>query len=83
MSAQVTERFRSGNVFLAGDAAHRFPPTGGMGLNSGVQDVHNLAWNMAFVVSGAASPRLLDTYEWSGAQSPNPTPRGRRTTSAA
>lgn len=63
MSAQVAENFRSGNVFLAGDAAHRFPPTGGMGLNSGVQDVHNLAWKIAFVVSGAASPRLLDTYE--------------------
>lgn len=63
MSAQVASRFRDGRVFLAGDAAHRFPPTGGMGLNSGVQDVHNLAWKLAFVLKGQAEPAILDTYE--------------------
>lgn len=63
MSRQVAERFRNGRVFLAGDAAHRFPPTGGFGLNSGVQDAHNLAWKLAFVLRGQAAPRLLDTYD--------------------
>lgn len=63
MSAQVAQKFRGGNIFLAGDAAHRFPPTGGMGLNSGAQDVHNLAWKLAFVLGGTADASLLDTYE--------------------
>jgi 2-polyprenyl-6-methoxyphenol hydroxylase-like FAD-dependent oxidoreductase len=63
MTAQVAEHFRCGRVFLAGDAAHRFPPTGGMGLNTGVADVHNLVWKILFVENGNASPSLLDTYE--------------------
>lgn len=63
MTAQVAERYRRGPVFLLGDAAHRFPPTGGLGLNSGVQDAHNLAWKLAFVSSGRARPGLLDSYE--------------------
>ncbi|PXY23846.1 hypothetical protein BAY59_27325 [Prauserella coralliicola] len=63
MSAQVAERFRAGRVLLAGDAAHRFPVTGGMGLNSGVQDVHNLAWKLALVLRGDADEALLDTYD--------------------
>lgn len=63
MTAQVAERFRHGRVFLAGDAAHRFPPTGGMGLNTGVADVHNLVWKIVFVEDGYASLSLLDTYE--------------------
>jgi hypothetical protein len=63
MTAEVAERFRVGRVFLAGDAAHRFPPTGGFGLNTGVQDVHNLAWKLALVVTGRAPAALLDTYE--------------------
>lgn len=63
MSAQVAEQFRDRRVFLAGDAAHRFPPTGGMGLNTGVADAHNLVWKLLAVENGEASPGLLDTYE--------------------
>jgi 2-polyprenyl-6-methoxyphenol hydroxylase-like FAD-dependent oxidoreductase len=63
MTAEVADRFRIGRVFLAGDAAHRFPPTGGFGLNTGVQDVHNLAWKLARVLNGSAAERVLDTYE--------------------
>ncbi|HUG35714.1 MAG TPA: FAD-dependent monooxygenase, partial [Candidatus Limnocylindrales bacterium] len=62
-AAQVAERYRAGRVFLAGDAAHHMPPTGGFGLNTGVQDVHNLAWKLAAVLHGWAEPALLDTYE--------------------
>jgi 2,4-dichlorophenol 6-monooxygenase len=63
MTAQVAERYREGRVFLVGDAAHRFPPTGGMGLNTGVQDVHNLAWKLAAVEAGWAPAALLDSYQ--------------------
>jgi len=63
MTAQVAERYRSGRIFLVGDAAHRFPPTGGLGLNTGVQDAHNLAWKIADVLSGQVPESLLDTYE--------------------
>jgi 2,4-dichlorophenol 6-monooxygenase len=59
----LAQRFRDGRVFLAGDAAHRHPPTTGLGLNSAVQDAHNLAWKLAAVLKGHASPSLLDTYE--------------------
>ncbi|GAC1520931.1 MAG: FAD-dependent monooxygenase [Chloroflexota bacterium] len=63
MAAQVAEQFRRQRVFLAGDAAHVMPPTGGYGMNTGIADVHNLAWKLAGVLSGWASAHLLDTYE--------------------
>lgn len=63
MSKQVAATYRKGRVLLAGDAAHRFPPTGGFGLNSGVQDAHNLAWKLAYVMKGLADEKLIDTYD--------------------
>ncbi|GAB3304597.1 aromatic ring hydroxylase [Epidermidibacterium keratini] len=59
----VAERYQDGRVFLGGDAAHRHPPTTGLGLNTAFQDAHNLAWKIAAVVNGQAGPELLDTYE--------------------
>ncbi|MEI6251844.1 MAG: FAD-dependent monooxygenase [Mycobacteriaceae bacterium] len=63
MTAQVADHYRKGHTFLIGDAAHRFPPTGGLGLNTGVHDAHNLAWKLAWDISGRAPANLLDTYE--------------------
>ncbi|KAF4462844.1 phenol 2-monooxygenase [Fusarium albosuccineum] len=65
VAAFNAERFRStnGRVFIAGDAAHVMPPTGGMGGNTGIQDVHNLAWKLAYVLSGKAGTSLLQTYD--------------------
>ncbi len=62
-AALVAEHYRRGRVFLAGDAAHHMLPTGGFGLNTGVQDVHNLAWKLAAVLQGWAGSALLDSYE--------------------
>jgi 2-polyprenyl-6-methoxyphenol hydroxylase-like FAD-dependent oxidoreductase len=62
-AGQVAERYRRDRVFLAGDAAHHMPPTGGFGLNTGVQDVHNLVWKVAAVLDGWAGPGVLDSYE--------------------
>ncbi|MEU8317759.1 FAD-dependent monooxygenase [Nonomuraea sp. NPDC048881] len=59
----VATRYREGRVFLVGDAAHVWPPAGGLGANSAVQDTHNLAWKLAAVLAGRASDALLDTYE--------------------
>ncbi|CAI5514369.1 unnamed protein product [Closterium sp. Naga37s-1] len=50
-------------VILVGDAAHRFPPAGGFGMNTGIQDAHNLAWKLAALLQGTASPALLASYE--------------------
>ncbi len=63
MTCQVAERYRDGRILLVGDAAHRFPPTGGLGLNTGVQDAHNLVWKIAALERGWAGAGLLDTYE--------------------
>jgi len=62
MSAQISDAYQSGNMFLVGDAAHRFPPTGGIGMNTGIQDAHNLVWKLAMVENGV-KPALLETYE--------------------
>ncbi|XP_010248896.1 PREDICTED: uncharacterized protein LOC104591655 isoform X3 [Nelumbo nucifera] len=65
MHAEVAEEFVSGGnrIILAGDAAHRFPPAGGFGMNTGIQDAHNLAWKIACLVKGIAPPSILRTYE--------------------
>ncbi|MFJ1767464.1 FAD-dependent oxidoreductase [Amycolatopsis sp. NPDC088138] len=59
---RLAGRYRAGRVFLAGDAAHIHSPAGGQGMNTGIQDAHNLGWKLAAVANGA-SPALLDTYE--------------------
>ncbi|MFC9872079.1 FAD-dependent monooxygenase [Nocardia salmonicida] len=58
---RLAQRFRDGRVLLAGDAAHVHPPTGGQGLNTGVQDAYNLGWKLAAALDGDPGP--LDTYE--------------------
>ena len=59
----VTDSWREGRVFLAGDAAHHFPPHGGFGLNSGVQDAQNLAWKLAAKLRWNAGDGLLASYQ--------------------
>ena len=59
----VASRYGEGRVFLAGDAAHRHPPTNGLGANTCIQDGFNLAWKLALVVKGLAGPGLLDSYD--------------------
>ncbi|MFF0161441.1 rifampin monooxygenase [Streptomyces sp. NPDC005263] len=61
-ATRQAERYRVGRVLLAGDAAHIHPPTGGQGLNLGVQDAFNLGWKLAAAVNGWAPDGLLDTY---------------------
>ncbi|MEU4532819.1 aklavinone 12-hydroxylase RdmE [Micromonospora ureilytica] len=63
MAALVAERWRSGRVFLVGDAAKVTPPTGGLGGNTAIGDGYDLAWKLAAVVSGQAGTGLLDAYE--------------------
>jgi 2-polyprenyl-6-methoxyphenol hydroxylase-like FAD-dependent oxidoreductase len=59
---RMVDRYRSGNVFLAGDAAHVHSPAGGQGMNTGIQDGYNLGWKLAAVLGGA-DPALLDSYQ--------------------
>ena len=63
VEAVMASAFRAGRVFLAGDAAHRHPPTGGLGLTSAIHDAQNLCWKLALVLADHTSPALLDTYE--------------------
>ena len=62
-TASVAARLRKGRTFIAGDAAHLMPPNGGFGGNTGIHDVHNLAWKLALVINRQAGAGLLDTYE--------------------
>lgn len=59
----VAEKFQQGRVFIGGDAAHLFTPTGGLGYNTAVDDAVNLGWKIAAVLHGQAGPALLDSYE--------------------
>ena len=61
--SRVAERYRSGRVLLAGDAAHACTPAEGHGMNTGLQDAFNLGWKLAMVCRGESSPELLETYE--------------------
>lgn len=67
LSSGTAARLRAGRVFLLGDAAHVHSPVGGQGLNTGIQDAHNLMWKLAIVASGRLSATdaeaLIDTYE--------------------
>ncbi len=62
VNSRMVDRLRVGRVFLGGDAAHIHSPAGGQGMNTGIQDMINLAWKIAFVMKGQADPKLLDTY---------------------
>jgi 2-polyprenyl-6-methoxyphenol hydroxylase-like FAD-dependent oxidoreductase len=59
----VAERFSKGRIFIGGDAAHLFTPTGGLGYNTAVEDAVNLGWKLAAVLKGVAAPRLLESYD--------------------
>jgi 2,4-dichlorophenol 6-monooxygenase len=63
VDAVMASAFQVGRVFLLGDAAHRHPPTGGLGLTSAIHDAHNLCWKLSAVLAGHAAPQLLDSYE--------------------
>ncbi len=60
---RCAEKLRHGSIFLTGDAAHIHSPSGGQGMNTGIQDAYNLAWKLALVIQGKAQPSLLDSYE--------------------
>ena len=59
----LADQYRSGSVFIAGDAAHSHPPYGGYGVNSGFEDARNLGWKLAAVLQGWGHPALLDSYD--------------------
>jgi 2-polyprenyl-6-methoxyphenol hydroxylase-like FAD-dependent oxidoreductase len=63
ISMRLAAHYRARRAFLAGDAAHIHPPTGGQGMNTGIQDAYNLAWKLALVLRDAAPESLLDSYE--------------------
>jgi 2-polyprenyl-6-methoxyphenol hydroxylase-like FAD-dependent oxidoreductase len=62
-TAELAERFRDGDVFLVGDAAHRVSPRGGTGMNTAIRDGHDLGWKLAWVLRGWARAELLESYE--------------------
>jgi len=62
-SLMVARKYQKGRAFLAGDSAHLFTPTGGLGMNVGIEDAINLAWKLALVLQKKADPKVLDTYE--------------------
>lgn len=61
---RVASRFRSGNLFLAGDAAHAHSPAGGQGMNNGILDALNLGWKLGFASDGGTHPELLGSYDY-------------------
>jgi putative polyketide hydroxylase len=63
LAAYVADRYQQDRIFLAGDALHVMPPTGGLGANTGIQEAYNLAWKLAYVLKGSAGPELLASYE--------------------
>ncbi len=63
LCGQVIDQMRDGRVFFGGDAAHLNIPTGGFGFNTGMQEIHNLAWKLAYVLRGHAGDALLDSYD--------------------
>lgn len=63
ISMRLASGYRVGRAFIAGDAAHIHPPTGGQGMNTGIQDACNLAWKLALALKGRAPDTLLDSYE--------------------
>jgi pentachlorophenol monooxygenase len=63
ISHRIVDAYGRGRVFVAGDAAHIHPPTGAQGMNTGIQDAHNLAWKLALAISGDAATGLPDSYD--------------------
>ena len=59
----LANKFREGRIFIAGDAAHRHPPTTGLGLNTAIEDANNLSWKLAWALRGTAGAKVLDSYD--------------------